>query len=429
MKALAELSFYLGNEVSGSDISYFKSIDYLNNLGIEAYVGVKEEIVKKAQLVVYSSSIKDDNFELSVAKKYNINSIERSEYLNKLFKVAEKSIVVCGSHGKSTTTSIISQVLEKYNYGLIGHIGADIIGRKSNLIFTGYNYFVSEGCEYKKNLLKLVPNIGIILNIDYDHPDCYKNLNEVKETFYSFAKNVLDFIIVHEDLKKEFLGIKKCVTFGKNPLSNYSYKIILKNKEKIIFQIEKNGKIVRFASIDSCLEINCLNYLAAYALLDNILDLSLVKGNIFKGIDEISRRCELACRYQNIPIYVDYCHHPKEIENTYCSFKEIYKNILVVFEPHTYSRTEGLKDEFERVFISMHEVVFLPTFAAREDKRKDIIVEISKKLNKTFLPTYEDAKKYIKINAKKYDAILILGAGNAYKIASQINMDKTVNNV
>ena len=424
MKALAELSFHLGHKVSGSDISNTQTIKYLKSVGIDAYIGLNTKNLIDVDCVVFSSSINEKNEELQYAKAHNILCLERSDYLNEISKLCNTTIVVSGSHGKSTTTNIIAQCLEKYNYGLIGHIGADIINRQSNLIFTGFNYFVTEGCEYKKNILKLNPDYAVILNIDFDHPDTYSSLQEVESTFIDFSHNVKKALIVHEDILDKFNHYKNVISFGKNPLNDYSYQILKRTRERTIMQIEKKGIIKNIVSIDSVIESNCLNYLASYALLEQIVDQNLINENLFKGINGIKRRCEKVGKYLGVDVIVDYAHHPKEIENIYSNLSNFYSNILVVFEAHTYSRTIKLFDEFKEVFLNIKNVVFLPTFASREEIQKDIVITLAKECNKKYISSYYDCIKFIEKNVQNYDLILILGAGNAYKISKQIFMDK-----
>lgn len=431
MSGIAEILLSMGYCITGSDSHLSEVTERLQKNNIKVYEGQREENVIGAGIVVYTAAIKDDNPELKKARELNIPTIERSEFLGELTKLYNETIAIAGTHGKSTTTSMISLIFIEALKEPTIQVGADLKQLNGTNYRVGNSpYFIVEACEYVESFLKFAPKTAIVLNIEEDHLDYYKDLNHIKSAFHKFANLVpqdgtliinadsMNCLDIMKDLKSNI------VTFGiENENSDWKAKNIRLNENGHYSFTATNGDI----SFDINLSVfgmhNVYNALAAIA---TAMLYSIEPATIQKALNDFTgahRRFEYIGNFNGAQVYDDYAHHPTEIKATISAAKNLPHNKLwVIFQPHTYSRTITLFDEFSKAFNEADEVILADIYAAREI---DTGIVSSQKLaiavnefsnNCSYLGSFETIKKYLKENVKEGDLIITVGAGDVYKI-------------
>jgi len=391
MKVLMQICLQKGLEVSGSDAN-------LKGHCIENVIG--------ADLVVYSLAIDQNNCELIYAKQNGIKTMSRSQFLGEIAKDYECVIAVAGSHGKTTVTGMLWQIFEHLNPTV--HIGGRYKGSCGRV--GGKEIFITEACEYKRAFLDLRPEISAVLNVDLDHTDCYKDLGSLQDAFSNFEKNSKRVI---KDLKI-------------NGNKGYTAKNLKSQKGKYSFDLYFDKKNLGRIFLKCYGKHNVENALYAGAIsLEYGLTFDRVKAGLenFFGVD---RRFEFLGKVNNKDFYTDYAHHPKEITATINTVKKSgYKKALILFEPHTFSRTEYFFKGFVSSLKKCKEVVILPIFAAREigtDCAKELAKKISKGTKCHYAKDYKIAKEIIKQSS--CNAVIFVGAGKiddeARKIVEQL---------
>lgn len=435
MSGIAEILLSMGYTVTGSDSHLSEITERLEKNNIKVYNGQRAENVIGAGIVVYTAAIKPDNPELSKARELNIPTIERSEFLGELTKLYSETIAVSGTHGKSTTTSMISLIFMEALKDPTIQVGADL----KQLNGTNYRignspYFIVEACEYVESFLKFSPKTAIILNIEEDHLDYYRDINHIKSAFYKFAELVPEDgkIIINADNQNCNEIVEKMkskvITFGiENEKANWTARNIHLNANGHYSFTATSDSL----SIDITLSVfgmhNVYNALAAVATasLYNIEPFIIQKA--LADFTGAHRRFEYTGTFNNAQVYDDYAHHPTEIKATIEAAKNLPHNKLwIIFQPHTYSRTSTLFDEFANAFKETDEVILADIYAAREidtgvvssQKLALAINEISN--NCTYLGSFDKIKDYLKENVKENDLVLTVGAGDVYKIGKDL---------
>lgn len=435
MSGIAEILLSMGYTVTGSDSHLSEITERLEKNNIKVYNGQRAKNVIGAGIVVYTAAIKPDNPELSKARELNIPTIERSEFLGELTKLYSETIAVSGTHGKSTTTSMISLIFMEALKDPTIQVGADL----KQLNGTNYRignspYFIVEACEYVESFLKFSPKTAIILNIEEDHLDYYRDINHIKSAFYKFAELVPEDgkIIINADNQNCNEIVEKMkskvITFGiENEKANWTARNIHLNANGHYSFTATSDSL----SIDITLSVfgmhNVYNALAAVATasLYNIEPFIIQKA--LADFTGAHRRFEYTGTFNNAQVYDDYAHHPTEIKATIEAAKNLPHNKLwIIFQPHTYSRTSTLFDEFANAFKETDEVILADIYAAREidtgvvssQKLALAINEISN--NCTYLGSFDKIKDYLKENVKENDLVLTVGAGDVYKIGKDL---------
>lgn len=428
MKSLALLCARAGMIVSGSDKADSPILEILCKNGIYAYCGSNPEVVEKAQLVVYTACIPSDDPELVRAKELRRVVMERKAFLALVEKLCKRTVAVAGTHGKTTTTAMISRIMGAQGVRFIGHIGGDLPGGEISLTDTGRDVFLTEACEYKRSFLSLSPDIAVVLNVKFDHPDCYRDMTELEEAFRDFARNIREggLLVVDYNVKELFddIGVRK-VTFGFNAGCDYRADDVSYENGIYSFSLYRYG--VCTGRYTTCVygKHNVLNALAALAVADGLgLDI-VYAGSALADFGGISRRFE--CRGMlegGARVITDYAHHPDEIAAAINTARVMTKgDITVFFEPHTYSRTKSMIDRFADSFYWADEVVILPTYAARESNIEggsayDLYMRLKKKKPEClYMDGYGAAADYIKTRLSKNGIILLLGAGGIDTVA------------
>lgn len=430
MSGIAEVLHNIGFIISGSDISRSNNTIRLENLGIKIYYEHKPENVLNKDIIVYSSAISFDNPELLKAQELNIPIIPRAEMLAEIMRV-KFSIAVSGAHGKTTTTSMIGYAIKELDPTIV--VGGILKGVESTVKIGKSDFIVVEADESDRSFLKLNPSIAVITNIDKEHLDNYKNLIDIKLAFLEFANNVPFYgavIINVDDLNNRdiipFIE-KRVITYG---ISNDAF-INARNIELeelgSTYELYIENKFFSKVKIKVPGIHNVKNSLAAIATAYE-LDLDLKKSieNLSK-FSGVRRRFEVKGNFGKSIVIDDYGHHPTEIENVINTAKSYFKkDIIIIFQPHRYTRTKYLYNEFAQALSKVEEVLILPIYPAGEKPIPGITSElIYNKLldlgsNAKIFENKEDIIKYLKKYKDSDVIILTLGAGDVYKLGDEL---------
>jgi len=433
MSGIAEFLHNQGLEISGSDLKKSELTNHLEKIGIQIYEGHDPKLIKDMDVVVKSSAVKDDNPEIKAAKAQKIPVIRRAEMLAEITRMSY-SIGIAGTHGKTTTTSMAGMVLEAAGLEPTIIVGGKVKNFGSNNVMGSGKYIVVEADEYDHSFLSLTPIIAGITNIDSDHLDCYTNFENIKSAFVEYANKVPFFGCViaclHDHGVQEILPLinKKVVTYGTSRQADVQA-INIKMKG---FQAEYDAlyKGYRLGKIKMNVtgKHNILNSLLAVAMG---LELDLPFASIQKGLSEykgVYRRFELKAEVKGISIFDDYAHHPTEIAATLDGFRDsTQRRIVVIFQPHLYSRTRDFYQQFGKAFFSCDVLILAPIYPAREQA----IPGISSKLiadaaiqsghhNVICLDDNDQIVKTALKTIKKDDILITMGAGNIWQFGEEI---------
>ena len=435
MSGIAEILKNKGFSVAGSDISSSEVIDKLIKHGITVTIGHNLELLSKSDLVVYSAAIKADDPELVEAKELGIPIVERADFLGEITKYYRNTICVSGTHGKSTTTSMVSMCfLEAHNDPTI-QIGANLDNIRGNYRVGNSNYFILEACEYVESFLKFSPKAEIILNIDNDHLDYYGSLDNIKASFVKYVKLLPDDgILVYNADDENCSHLSqytkaKSITFGINSsTANFVARNISFDKNGYpSFDVYHNNTFYKTMKLSIPGKHNVLNALSCIALCDEYgIDRNDIKNALLK-YKGVHRRFEYIGEFNNVKVYDDYGHHPTEIDAVANALKKKqFNHSWVVFQPHTYSRTKNLLDEFAKSLTNFDNIIVTDIYAARESNTygvsaKDIVDKIDSMGKKAYyIPDFDDIVDFLKRNVKPDDIVLTQGAGTVTEIGPKL---------
>ena len=439
MSAIAETLKNWNYVVTGSDLNQSTITDNLNKHGIKTTIGHDLENPAKADLIVYSAAISDEDPEIILAKENNVPLVGRGEFVGCLTKLYKETICVSGTHGKTTTTSMLSYCFVNAQKDPSIEVGAILDLIDGNYRVGNSEYFILESCEYKGNFLKFFPHTEIILNIDNDHLDYYKTFDNVIKTFQDFAKILPeDGLLVTNGDDKNCLDLKnytksKFITYGiDNENVDYLAKNISYNSNGFAkFDVYKNNEYFTNVELSVAGTHNILNALACICVCDYYGIEKNIIAESLKQFTGASRRLEFKGTLENnINIFDDYAHHPTEIKATANAIKnKTYNKSWVIFQPHTYSRTKLLLDDFADAISNFDNIILLDIYAAREQNTYNVsssdLADAIKKLGKdvVYIPEFNDVVSYIKENVKENDIIITLGAGTVTNLGPMI-LDK-----
>ncbi len=428
MCPLAEILHSKGYILSGSDNNESDPLKRVRALGATVYMGHKAENLTGAELVVYSAAISADNEELVAAKKMGIPTMERSHLLGALTRYFDDVIGVCGTHGKTTVTSMITQILILNNRQPNAVIGGRLPLVNSNGVTGDSETLVCESCEFVDTFLQMSPDTAVLLNIDNDHLDYFKTMENLTLSFHKFIKMAKKVYINGDDAlaRKAAEGIDATVkTFGFNKDNDFYADNITAGKYGHSFDVYYKGEKLINIEMHIPGRHNVLNGLAAFC---TCFDMGVSPEGIKSATEKFTgagRRFEFLAEYPEFVLADDYAHHPTEIKATLTAAKELnYNNVIAVFQPFTFSRTALLKDEFIDALKVADKVILTPIMGSREKNTFNIYSEdIAKELkNCVVVDGFENiAKKAIQI-AEKGDLIITMGGGDIYK-AAHIIMD------
>lgn len=432
MSALAQILKNDGYTVCGSDFKESETTKSLQESGIPVSIGHDAKNVQGAGLFVYTAAIKEDNPELIEAKRLGILAIERAHLLGAMMKNYQYPVAVSGTHGKTTTTSMLAHVLCNANLDptiLVGGV-LPLIG--GNMRDGGKEYFVTEACEYCASFLKFFPLYSIILNIEEDHLDFFKDLDDIIACFKTFVERLPENGAVIANFDDENVKVavadtkKRVITYGTNcDAADYTAKDIVFGDDGFAsFDVFRQGTLYFHAQLRVPGMHNVQNALAVIAVAD-LLGVSC--EDIQKGIlsfQGTNRRFEKKGECLGAKVIDDYAHHPTEIKATLKAAKKVAngKKVWCVFQPHTYTRSFALKDEFAKAFFDCDQLVLTDIYAAREKDTgliasTDLVHLINQNSNNAiYMKEFCDVAAYLKENASPGDIILTMGAGDVYKI-------------
>ncbi len=433
MSGIAEILLKEGFSISGSDMAATPITEKLKSRGARIDFGHDGAFVEGADLIVYSAAIKSDNPERLRAKERNIPEIDRAEMLGKIMKSYPHAIAIAGSHGKTTTTSFISLLLEYADLDPTIMVGGNLAEIGGNIKIGNSGYFVTEACEYFESFLQFRPQIGILLNIDKDHLDYFKDMDHIVRAFKGFAELVPrdGYMIAFNDNEhiRDILPGLDCqkVTYGLREDSDFTAKnVVFNNFAHPTFQLYYKGEELGDITLQVPGMHNVYNALAAIATA-HVLGISVkeIQKNItrFKGIH---RRFDVLGQVKGATIVDDYAHHPAEIQATLEAVRNYkHRKVWCVFQPHTFSRTKALLQDFSEAFAYADHVILADIYAAREIDNGEInsesLLDLMKDHPETYyLKSFEEIRDFLYSRIQPEDIVLTMGAGDVYRIGEML---------
>lgn len=436
VSAIAEILLSRGYNVSGSDMKQSEITDRLAKDGIKIYIGHAKENVEDADLIVYSAAIAEENPEVIRAREKNIPLASRAEILGVLMDDFENSIAISGTHGKTTTTSMVSLILEHAALEPTILVGGNLEEIGGNVKVGHSKYFVTEACEYRDSFLQLRPKIEVILNIDSDHLDYFKDIDHIVDSFDRFTKLIPEGgkIIAYDAnpfVAKVIKDVKGTITYGYNEKCDYFIdKVDFDDNGMPGFELSYGGQVLGHVKLHMPGEHNILNAVAAFACCHQLgIDTDVIISTL-ENFTGTQRRFDVIGTTANgVKIVDDYAHHPTEIKATLSAATNINSNRLwCLFQPHTYTRTLALFDDFADAFKDADVLVLAKIYAARE---KDIYKVSSKALAEEvrkrhpekevyYFDTLEKIAEFVKAEAKPNDLVITMGAGDIYKVGEMV---------
>jgi UDP-N-acetylmuramate--alanine ligase len=434
MSGLAETLLYYGYRVSGSDMRSSAITDRLVSKGAKIYIGHRSENVDDADLIVYTAAVKDNNPELIRARELKIPVVDRAEFLGQIMKQYKYGIAVAGTHGKTTTTSLISIIMTNAELDPTVMVGGELDAIGGNVRQGKSPYFITEACEYVGSFLKLYPYIGIVLNVDADHLDYYSGIEDIIKSFRKFISLIPSdgYLIVSSDnanaMKAAQGANSNVITFALNEKADWRADNISYDNEGCgKFDAYFRGKFFGTFKLNIPGKHNISNALCAIACA-NIFGIGKdIISKSFLNFYGTHRRFEKKGEVNGITIIDDYAHHPTEIKATLAAAKNYPHNKLwCIFQPHTYSRTIKLLDQFSKAFGDVDKLIVTDIYAAREKDTGEINSKtLSQKISEQgvdvrYISSFEAISDYIKNNASPKDVVITMGAGDVYKIGDML---------
>lgn len=427
MCALAEIMHSGGYALTGSDNNESDTLARIRALGIPVHLGHDARNVDGAELVVHTAAVHADNVELQEAKKRGIPVLERSELLGLICDGYEGTIAVAGTHGKTTATSMITQILTMAGLDPTALIGGKLPFIGGNCRVGRSERMVVEACEYADTFLKLHPAVSVILNIDGDHLEYFKTMENLIAHFGIFAGQTRKALVVNGGDENTLRAVAKSplkkVTFGFAPGCEYTAADIVAHQGKNCFSILRNGERIAEIRLQVPGRHNILNALAACAasVEAGASAKDAEKGiNGFKGA---SRRFEILGRVKGVTVADDYAHHPAELRATLTAAKELgYRKVWAVFQPFTFSRTAMLMDDFAQVLRLADRVVLSEIMGSRETNTWNVYSkDLAEKVpGSVVIPDFGGIAEYVLKFAEPGDLVITLGCGDIYKAAKKM---------
>ena len=431
MSGIAEILHNWGFKVTGFDAVQTDITDHLNKVGIKVVIEHGLSDVNTSDLVVYTAAISQDDPELIEARNMKIPTIERSDFVGYLTRVYENTIGISGTHGKTTTTSMISVCFLEANFDPTIQVGAILKQIDGNYRVGNSPYFILEACEYVESFLKFSPKAEIILNIDNDHLDYFKNFENIKNAFIKYVKILPDdgLLVVNGDdencLELLMYTNAQKLTYGITNKNTdfFATNIIFDENGFGEFDVYAKGKFYERIKLSVPGTHNILNALSCIALC---AEYGISKDFIKNGLLHFTgahRRFEYVGSFNDVSVYDDYGHHPTEIVATAKALmNKKYNKSWVVFQPHTYSRTKTLLDDFAKALLNFDNIIVTDIYAAREQNTygihaQDLVNKINEFNNKAiYIKDFNEIAEYIKAHVEPNDIVLTLGAGTVIDV-------------
>lgn len=430
--------------ITGSDKSESDMTELLEKNGIPVYIGSNAELVKDADVVVYTSAINQHDPEFVRAKSLGIPTYERAKFLGLMLECYDTPICICGTHGKTTTTSMLSSIFIDAGFDPNIQVGSKY--KKLNDInyrIGESEYFILESCEYVDSFLNFPHHTATVLNIDEDHLDYFSNIEEIKESFKKFILMTKENGILV--INRDDMNCMNVLDQIKDELQRKQikvYKFSLSEPDADVYAKNISCNIKGFYSFDLIYQDNSYKFYLTVPGIHNVYDaLAAITTSLAHGISlesmekSLNEFCGAKRRFEykktlgnNILVYDDYAHHPTEIKATLSAAKQKEHNrIIAVFQPHTFSRTKDLLNDFATSFSDADIVILPDIYAAREIddgtiSSKDVVDLLKKnKVNAHYIPTFEEINKYLKEIMQDNDIILTIGAGSITHLSDTLN--------
>ena len=438
MSGLAEILMEEGFAVSGSDSHKSELTEHLEAKGARVFYGQRASNIRdaggKVDVAVYTAAVHEDNPEYQAAAEAGIPMVSRAQLLGQMMRNYRYAAGIAGTHGKTTTTSMAAEILMAAEKDPTISVGGILHSIGGNIRVGGSDIFVTEACEYTDSFLSFFPNMAVILNIEEDHLDYFKDINHIRSSFRKFAEKLPEngVLVINSDIDrvKEITEGLKCrvVTVGRNPDSDYSAGHITYDEyARDTFDLLIHGEKAETVTLGVPGEHNVYNALAAVALCRELgVDLEHIKEGLanFAGTD---RRFEKKGEICGVTIIDDYAHHPREIAATLATAKNYpHRKLWCVFQPHTYTRTKVFLDEFAQSLAAADEVVLADIFAARETddlgiSSADIAGRIEALGTKAhYFSSFDEIETFILEKCVKGDLLITMGAGDIVKVGENL---------
>lgn len=435
MSGLAEILLSRKFPVSGSDSHESALTDQLAAQGaVIHYPQRTENITDDIDVVVYTAAIHPDNPEFRAAQEKNLPMLTRAQLLGEIMRNYKEAINVSGTHGKTTTTSMITEILLEAHKDPTVSVGGMLKDIGGNIRVGGQETFVVEACEYTNSFLSFFPTIEVILNVEADHLDFFKDIDDIRHSFKLFAEKLPEdgLLVINKDIKhcEYFTQALKCrvVTFGHEKDADYTANFISYDKfAHPSYTLFYKGEELAKVELGVTGEHNIYNSLAAIAVarsLDIPMEVILRGLKRFTGTD---RRFQKKGSVNGFTIIDDYAHHPQEIAATIEAAKKYpHRKLWIAFQPHTYSRTAALMDDFAGALSQADEIVLADIYAAREkntigissdDLRKHMLEQNT---NVYYIPKFEDIEGFLLQHVEEGDVLITMGAGDIYKVGDDL---------
>ena len=436
LSAVAEILQDNGHIVSGTDMKPSDVTSHLESIGMKIYYKHEPENVEGVDAIVYSNAISDDNPEVVRAKELGLPLFSRAEVLGMLMDRYDNSVAICGTHGKTTVTSMTSLILRNAAYKPTILVGGNLPEINGNVEIGDNNYFVTEACEYMDSFLNLKPTIGVILNIDSDHLDYFKDMDHIVQSFRRFVEQIPagGTIVAYGDnpfVKDILKDHTNKITYGYSEGNDfYAENIIFDENGYPAFDVYRKGNKVIHLELSVPGEHNVLNAMAAFVTAAFLkVDMAVIAQTL-KAFSGTNRRFDVTgITAEGVKVVDDYAHHPTEIKATLAAAKNVRHNKLwLIFQPHTYTRTKALFDEFVDAFGDADKLILTDIYAAREQdiynistyKLFNVMKEKYPDREIYYVKDFEDIVKYVKKFAVKDDIAMTMGAGDVYKIGEML---------
>ncbi len=435
MSGLAEILMDEGFTVSGSDAHASELTERLEQRGARIFIGqCAENIMEGIQVVVYTAAIHSDNPEFAAAAAKGLPMLTRAELLGQLMKNYRYAVGIAGTHGKTTTTSMVTEILLTADQDPTISVGGILNSIGGNIRVGGSKLFITEACEYTNSFLSFFPNMEIILNIEEDHMDFFKDIDDIRSSFRRFAALVPEsgLVVIGADIDRwqEIVDGLPCrvVTFGRNTEAQYQAENIAYDRfARASFDLMADGQRLDRITLGVPGEHNVYNALAAVALCQALgISLTDIKKGL-AGFTGTNRRFERKGEVCGVTVIDDYAHHPQEIQATLAAAKNYpHRKLWCVFQPHTYTRTKAFLDQFAEALSAADEVILADIYAARETdtlgvSSKDIADRIEALGTKAhYLGSFDEIEKFILENCINGDLLITMGAGDIVKVGENL---------
>ncbi len=430
MSGIAELLLNMGYQISGSDLLRSDLTDHLVQRGVTVYYGHRPEHVEAADVVVYSSAVPEDNPELTRARERNIPVIKRAEMLAELMRL-KFSIGVAGTHGKTTTTSMLGTILQHAGLDPTIIVGGKVSGMGSNSRMGHGELLVAEADEFDRSFLKLIPTMAVITNVEPEHLECYRDYQDLQNAFVAFGNKVpfygKIFVCLDDEGVRHILPRfeKAVTTFGLTAQADVSAAHVTFQEGGSRFTVIVNEKPVGEITLQVPGKHNVVNALAAVAVA---LELDVPFATIQRALQAFTgvyRRFEIRGMFDSIMLVDDYAHHPTEIRATLQAAKSGWPNrrIVAVFQPHLYTRTQQFYQQFAAAFLDADVLIVLDVYPAREQPIPGVNGQLISDAARTlghkqayFLADRETLPQFLMPKLRKNDMVITIGAGDVWKV-------------